>query len=107
MTVVLHLVGLEILTTRVVHHHDESAVDGSAHHFLIERQRGVLLRLAERTAVLILEGIGERLRGCTQRQFEHAVDLCQHVGLGLGDIGRLLLLGHHIAQLEAELAQLR
>ena len=36
VAVVFHFVGLVVVAARVVHHHDECAVEFFAHHFLIE-----------------------------------------------------------------------
>ena len=107
MTVVLHLVGLIVVAARVVHHHDEGAVELAAHHLLVEGARGVLARLAYLPSVLVAEGVGELLRGLAHGELQHVVDLAEHAHLGFLERGLLASLLHHLAQLQTILAQLR
>ena len=97
VTVILHLVGLVIRPTRIVHRHDESAVDGAAHHLLIERLRRVRLGRTDRLAALVAEGIGELLKRFADSQRKHLVNLTQHTRLGLVDARLLTVLLRHIA----------
>ena len=107
MTVVFHLESLVIRSSRVVHHHDESAVQVATHRLGIELLRRVSARLAHLLAILVHVSISELLHGLAQRQAEHAIDGRQHLRLATGNGGRFLLVGHHLAQLQSEFAQLR
>ena len=107
VAVVFYLVGLVIRASRIVHRHDESAVDGASHHFLIERLGGVLLGRADSLAALRLKGIGELLRRFADSQRDHLVDLGEHPDLGLVDAGLLAVLLGHIAELKTILAEFR
>ena len=51
-------------------------------------------------------GISELLHGFAQCQAEHAINGGQHLGLTLLNSRRLLLVGHHLAQLQAKFTQL-
>ena len=105
MTVVFHLIGLIVRTARIVHRHDESAIERTTNYRLIERLGGIFLSRALGLAILILKGIGELLYWRTNGECEHTVDLPQHLGLGFLNILGTLALCHHIAQLESELTQ--
>ena len=107
MAVVLHLVGLVIGSARVVHHHDECAVDFAAHRLLVELFRCVLAGLAHLFAILILMSVGELLHRLAQRDAKHAIDVAQHLGLASLNGLRRGLRGNHFAQLQAVFAQLR
>ena len=107
MTVILHLESLIVRTTGVVHHHDKRTVQLAAHRLLVERLRGVFLRLCQLLAVLVLKGISELLHGFSYGQAEHLVYLCQRLRLGLLDIRRFLAVSHHLTQLQTVLTQLR
>ena len=106
MTVVFHLIGLVIGPAGIIHHHDESAVNRSAHYLVIECLRGVGLGSTERTAILILEGIGELLGRLAYRHRNHLIDLTEHTGLCLIDSSLFLAFGYHLAQLEPILTEL-
>ena len=106
VTVVFHLVGLIVRASRVVHDHDERTVEGVSDDFLIKRLRGVLLRLAKGLAILVAESIGELRGRFAKCQHEHVIDGGQHLGLCLFQVGSLLTLCHHVAQLKTELTQL-
>ena len=81
MAIVFHFVSLEILTTRIVHDHNKSAIEWTTHHFLIETQRGILLGLGNGLAVLILESIGKLLNRLAKGHLEHTINLGEHLGL--------------------------
>ena len=105
MTIIFHLIGLIIRATRIVHRHDERAVERTTHHLLEEGLWRVFLSRALSLAILILKSIGELLNRCTDGECEHPIDLAQHLGLGFLNILRTLALCHHIAQLESKLTQ--
>ena len=106
MAVILHLIGLVVVATRVIHHHDKCAVQFVAHHFLIERLRCILLGRSQCLAVLVAESIGELLDGLTQCDDQHVVHLAQHLRLTLLNILGLLSFSHHLTQLQTKLTQL-
>ena len=102
MAVILHLVGLVIRTSRIIHDHDESTVEGAAHSSLVERLRCVGLRRSDSFAVLVAECIGELLYRFAQRQGENVIDCSEHLCLALLDVGRLFTVSDHTAQFQSE-----
>ena len=107
MAVVFHLIGLVVRTARVVHRHDERAVDRTAHRGLVELQRGVFPRCANGLALLVGKGEGELLHGLAEGDGEDVVDGAEHLYLALLQGCRFLAVGTHLAQFEAKLPQLR
>ena len=107
VTVVFHLVCLIIRPAGIVHRHDKSAVDGSAHHRLAEGLRRIGLGRSDCLAVLVLKNIGELLRRFADGHDEHLIDLAEHADLGLVDGGLLTILLGHIPQLQTIFAQFR
>ena len=105
VAVVFHLIGLVIVAARVVHHHDEAAVQFLAYHFLVERLRRELTGLADSLSLLVAEGIGKGLHGFANGELQHVVDLSQHARLGFLQRCAFLAFLHHLAQLKPELTQ--
>ena len=106
VAVIFHLVGFVIGVAWVVHHHDEGALKLSAHSGIIKLLRGIGLGFAHHLAVFVAESIGKLFHGLAQRYRQHVVDGAQHLCLAVGNGCRLLAVGHHLTQFEAELAQL-
>ena len=106
VAVIFHFVGLVVFPARVVHRHDEGAVDGSAHGLAVELQRGVGACGAYGIAVLVTEGVGERLEGLTQCEREHGVDGAEHLGLALVDGFIALFVGDHLTQFQSVFTEL-
>ena len=106
VAVVLHLVGLVVVVTGVVHHHDESAVQGATDGLLIELTRGVFAGCGHSLALLVAEGVGELLDGLAKGNDQHMVYLAEHLGLALLDILLFLSVSQHLAQFEPLLTEL-
>ena len=106
MAVILHLIGLVIRATRVVHHHQESTIQAMSYRLLVEALRSIFLSLAHLLAVLVTEGIGKLLHWFAKCQRQHVIDGSEHLILTSLDGARLLALCHHLAQLQAILTQL-
>ena len=92
--------------TRVVHHHDECAVELVAYGGVVELLRGVLLGFAHSVAVFVAEGVCKLLHRLSERERKHVVDLGKHLCLALLYGCGFLSVGHHLAQLKSKLAQL-
>ncbi len=105
VAVILHLVGLVIRVARVVHHHDEGAVELPANGGLVEALGGIGLSLAHLPAVLVAEGVAELLDRLAQGEAEHVIDGAEHLGLAGGNLPGVLAGGGHTAQLQPVLAQ--
>ena len=106
MAVIFHLVGLVVGTARVVHDHDEGAVELMADGSIVKLLRGVGLCLAHGLAVLVLEGIAKLLHGLSQGERQHVVNGSEHLCLALLYGSSLLAVGHHLTQLQTKLAEL-
>ena len=107
VAVVLYLVCLVIRTTRVVHHHDECALNRVAHYLVVERLRCEAARLAYGTTVLVAELVCEFLHRLAICHREHTIDGREHLGLAVGNGLWLLAGSHHAMQLKSILAKLR
>ena len=107
MAIIFHLKGLVVFATGVVHYHYEGAIQRTAYRFLIERLRRVFLHGGDGLAVFILEGIAEFLNRLAQGDHQHMIYLAEHLSLTLLDVFGLLAVGHHTAQFQALLTQLR
>ena len=105
VAVEVHLVSLVVFAARVVHYHDECAVESLlAGQFLEERLRSVFLGL-QRLAVLVFESECELCHRLAESEFQHVVDSAEHVGLLCLDSLLGFLLSHHLAQLQSVFAQ--
>ena len=106
VAVVLHLVGLVVWTTWVVHHHQEGAVQVLAHCLLIETLRSIFLSLANLLAILVAESIGKFLYRFAESKTQHVINLTEHLVLASLDSCRLLTLSHHLAKFQSIFTQL-
>ena len=95
-----------VRAARIVHHHEEGAVEVFSYCLLIETLRGILLSLTHLLAVLITESVGKLLHGLTQCKAEHVVYLTEHLLLASLDGSLLLAQGYHLADLQAILTEL-
>ena len=107
MAVELHLIGLVVRTSWVVHHHDESAVELVAHHLLEEFLRGICLGFSHSLSILVAMGVGELRGRFADGEGEHAIYRCEHLGLSLLDVSSFLAFSHHLAQYQSVLPQSR
>ena len=107
MAVELHLIGLVVRASWVVHHHDESAVELVAHHLLEEFLRGICLGFSHSLSILVAMGVGELRGRFADGEGEHAIYRCEHLGLGLLDVSSFLAFSHHLAQYQSVFPQSR
>ena len=107
VAVIFNFVSLVVRAARVVHSHDESPVDRTAHGLLVEFLRRIGLCRACLFPVLVLEGIRETLHRLAQRECQDMVDAGKHLRLACLDGCLRLLSGHHPAQLQSVFPQLR
>ena len=103
MPVILHLIGLVILSPGVVHYHDEATPQVIAHRLLVKFQWRIFPWLSYRVAILVLKLIGKFLDRLAQCQTEHAIDRGKHLSLGLINILLRLSLLFHGPQLQSKL----
>ena len=106
VAVILHLVGLVVFAARVVHHHDEGAVERVAYGLIVERLGGIALGGSQGASVLVGECVGKLLHGFADSESQDVVDGAQHLGLALADVLSLLAGSHHRAQFKTILTQL-
>ena len=100
VAVILHFVGLVVLTTRVIHYHDKSTVERFAYHLFIKRLWGIFFRLAYSLSFVILKSIGKLLWRYADGILKHVIDLAEHTCLSLLNGRSLLVFLYHIAQLQ-------
>ena len=99
-------VGLVVRAGGVIHYHDVTAAEVLADVFVVERERGVFLGLAQGLSVGVAQGPGELLHGFAEAGGQNAVDSGEHLGLALLEGGGLFTLGGGAAQGESVLAEL-
>ena len=106
MSVILHFIRLVIWSTRIVHRHDECAIERFANSLPIELLRGICSCRSKRPTLLVLESISKLLYRFAKCQTQHVIHRTQHFLLTLLNSLLRLTISNHLTQFQPELPQL-